>query len=82
MAPQRVGELDVAASFSQSLSSRFCPDCIVFGHSFGDLCGLLVGGYEVTAAKLTVNLSVSIKMACDPALMDADSLPERWHETL
>jgi NlpE N-terminal domain/META domain/Domain of unknown function (DUF4377) len=37
-------------------------------------CNRLVGGYEVTAAnQLAVNGGASTKMACDPALMDADS---------
>jgi heat shock protein HslJ/uncharacterized lipoprotein NlpE involved in copper resistance len=37
-------------------------------------CNLLVGGYEVTAAnQLTVNVGASTNMACDPALMQADS---------
>jgi len=37
-------------------------------------CNLLVGGYEVTSAnQLTVNVGASTNMACDPALMQADS---------
>ena len=37
-------------------------------------CNRLVGGYEVTAAnQLTVNVGASTRMACDPALMQADS---------
>ena len=37
-------------------------------------CNRLVGGYEVTAAnQLTVNGGASTRMACDPALMQADS---------
>jgi len=37
-------------------------------------CNLLVGGYQVTAAnQLTVNAGASTMMACDPALMQADS---------
>jgi hypothetical protein len=37
-------------------------------------CNRLVGGYQFTAAsQLTVNGGASTKMACDPALMQADS---------
>src|SRR5262249_34987951 len=37
-------------------------------------CNRLVGGYQVTAAnQLTVNVGASTRMACDPALMQADS---------
>ena len=37
-------------------------------------CNQLVGGYEVTGAnQLSVNVSASTMMACDPALMHADS---------
>ena len=37
-------------------------------------CNRLVGGYQVTAAnQLTVNVGASTMMACDPALMQADS---------
>jgi heat shock protein HslJ len=37
-------------------------------------CNRLVGGYEVTAAnQITVNVGASTMMACDPALMHADS---------
>jgi uncharacterized lipoprotein NlpE involved in copper resistance len=37
-------------------------------------CNRLVGGYQVTAAnQLTVNIGASTRMACDPALMQADS---------
>ena len=37
-------------------------------------CNRLVGGYQVTAAsQLTVNVRASTMMACDPALMRADS---------
>jgi heat shock protein HslJ len=37
-------------------------------------CNRLVGGYQVTAAnQLTVNAGASTRMACDPALMQADS---------
>src|SRR5215472_17451945 len=37
-------------------------------------CNRLVGGYQVIAAnQLTVNVSASTMMACDPALMQADS---------
>jgi heat shock protein HslJ len=37
-------------------------------------CNRLVGGYKVTAAnQLTVNVGASTRMACDPALMNADS---------
>jgi heat shock protein HslJ/uncharacterized lipoprotein NlpE involved in copper resistance len=37
-------------------------------------CNRFVGGYEVTAAnQLTVNVGASTKMACDPALMKAES---------
>ena len=37
-------------------------------------CNRLVGRYEVTAAnQLTVNVGASTRMACDPALMQADS---------
>lgn len=37
-------------------------------------CNRLVGGYEVTAAnQLTANVGASTMMACDPALMHADS---------
>ena len=37
-------------------------------------CNRLVGGYQVTAANLlTVNVGASTMMACDPALMQADS---------
>jgi hypothetical protein len=37
-------------------------------------CNRLVGGYQVTAAnQLTVNVVASTRMACDPALMQADS---------
>jgi hypothetical protein len=37
-------------------------------------CNRLVGGYQVTAAnQLTVNVRASTMMACDPALMQADS---------
>src|SRR5215468_12060249 len=37
-------------------------------------CNRLVGGYQVTAAnQLTVNGGASTSMACDPALMQADS---------
>src|SRR5262249_40994337 len=37
-------------------------------------CNRLVGGYQVTAAnQLTVIGGASTRMACDPALMQADS---------
>ena len=37
-------------------------------------CNRLVGGYQVTATdQLTANLGASTMMACDPALMQADS---------
>ena len=37
-------------------------------------CNRLIGGYQVTGAnQLTVNVGASTKMACDPALMQADS---------
>jgi hypothetical protein len=37
-------------------------------------CNRLVGGYRVTAAnQLSVNVGASTRMACDPALMNADS---------
>ena len=37
-------------------------------------CNRLVGGYQVTATnQLTVNIGASTRMACDPALMQADS---------
>ena len=37
-------------------------------------CNRLVGGYKVTDTdQLTVNVGVSTRMACDPALMNADS---------
>jgi hypothetical protein len=38
-------------------------------------CNRLIGGYTVTAANpLTVNAGPSTRMACDPALMNADSI--------
>jgi hypothetical protein len=38
-------------------------------------CNLLVGAYQVTAAnQLIANVSASTGMACDPALMEADSV--------
>lgn len=52
---------------------------VVFGFagsllSVQGLCNRLVGGYQVTAAnQLRVNVSASTRMACDPALMNADS---------
>ena len=37
-------------------------------------CNRFVGGYQVTAAnQLSVNVTASTRMACDPALMQADS---------
>jgi heat shock protein HslJ len=37
-------------------------------------CNRFVGGYQVTGAnQLTVNVGASTRMACDPALMQADS---------
>jgi heat shock protein HslJ len=37
-------------------------------------CNRLIGGYQVTGAnQLTVNVGASTRMACDPALMQADS---------